>query len=61
MALVAGCRSSHAIRDPEYVPIAASQMFTPVSHEALAAAMMPLVSTLAGQHAVEEYIQFALA
>ena len=59
VALLAGCKSAHQVRDPEYAEVMHSV------HEACCAptveAVNPVYSHLNGPHSVEEYIQFALA
>ena len=61
VALVAGCKTAHQVRDPEYAHV--SQSVYQAWHAPAPAvdAVNPASSQLEGPHPVEEYIQFALA
>ncbi len=60
IALLAGCKTAHQVRDPEYAHV--SQSVHQAWHAATPAveAVNPVFSHLEGPHSVEEYIQFAL-
>jgi len=58
--LLIGCKSSQQVRDPEYAHLLDSQYQAWHDAEPAAPATSPVVSHLAGPHAVEDYIQFAL-
>ena len=60
VALVAGCKTAHQVRDPEYAHV--SQSVHQAWHTSAPAvdAVSPVFSHLQGPHPVEEYIQFAL-
>ncbi len=61
IALLAGCRTAHQTRDPEFAQVSRAvhrAMYAPLdSPEEF---VNPVVSELEGSHAVEEYIRFAL-
>lgn len=59
-ALVAGCKSAHQVRDPEYSQVSYSVHQASHSPAPGMDAVNPVFSSLEGPHAVEEYIQFAL-
>lgn len=62
VAWLAGCRGGpHAIQDPEYRPIASTPVISRVSHESVAAALMPVAPDLGGEHELDEYVQQAVA
>lgn len=60
LVLLAGCKTAHQVRDPEYAQV--SQVVHQAWHspEPAMAAVSPVVFHLEGPHTVEEYIQFAL-
>lgn len=60
IALMAGCRAAHQIRDPEYAEVSYRVQQAHYSPTAIDAAVNPIHSELEGPHPVEEYIQFAL-
>lgn len=59
--LVAGCRTSRQIRDPEYAQVIRAMQRAQPSAQAAAVATAPVFTELAGPHPVEQYIQVALA
>lgn len=60
VALLAGCKSAHQVRDTEYAQVSHSVHQAWHAPAPAANAMNPVLSFLEGPHAVEEYIQFAL-
>ena len=56
-----GCRTAHDIRDPEYAAVLRSMQSMRPDPQAVAATVPPVVVELAGPHAVEEYVGFALS
>lgn len=60
LILLAGCKSAHQVRDPEYAQVADSVYQSWHAPAPAIDAMNPMVHFLAGPHPVEEYIQFAL-
>lgn len=58
--LLAGCGTAHIVRDPEYALLLDAQNQAWHATEPVANALNPAASHLAGPHAVEDYIQFAL-
>lgn len=58
--LLAGCKSAHQIRDPEFACVSDSVYHSWHSPAPAIDAVNPMASYLEGPHAVEEYIQFAL-
>ncbi|NOY40339.1 MAG: TolC family protein [Planctomycetes bacterium] len=59
--LVAGCRTSRQIRDPEYAQVVRTMQRAQSASQASVVATAPVFTELAGPHAVEQYIQVALA
>lgn len=60
IALAAGCRTAHQVRDPEFFQVAQSVQQALRAPDPGGDAVSPVVSHLEGPHPVEEYIQFAL-
>lgn len=56
VALLAGCRTAHQVRDAEYADLSASLH----AHPSLPEAVAPQPPDLAGPHPVEDYIRVAL-
>ncbi len=56
-----GCRAARTIHDPEFAQVAGTPMSAQPVAAAVAAATMPIQSDLAGPHAVDEYVAFALS
>lgn len=61
LAATLGCRASQTVRDPEFWDIAVTPLAATPTPESVASATLPLESSLAGPHPVEEYAAFALA
>ena len=59
-ALIAGCRSAHQIRDPEFAAVEQSISQSWHSSAPDVEAKGPVFTHLEGHHPVEEFIQFAL-
>ncbi|QDU74543.1 Cobalt-zinc-cadmium resistance protein CzcC precursor [Bremerella volcania] len=60
IALLAGCKTAHQVRDPEYAHVAHSVHQAWHASTPVADAVDPVFSHLEGPHPVEEYLQFAL-
>ena len=60
IAIVAGCKSAHQVRDREFAHVSYSVQQAWHAPAAAADAVNPVFSHLEGPHPVEEYIQFAL-
>ena len=61
IVVAAGCRSAHKVRDPEYLPVESQPRHAAISHVALASALMPQATELAGPLDVDEYVRYALS
>ena len=57
----AGCRTAHRVRDVEYSPLSAHAIHARPAPIAREDAVNPVVTELAGPHAVDDYIRFALS
>ena len=60
IAIVAGCRTAHPVRDREYAQVSYSVQQAWHAPAPAVDAVNPVFSHLEGPHPVEEYIQFAL-
>ena len=60
VALLAGCKTAHKVRDPEYAHVSRSVRQAWHGGAPAVDAVNPVFSQLEGPHSVEEYIQFAL-
>lgn len=60
IALIAGCKAAHQVRDPEYAEVSYRVQQAHYSPAAVEAAVNPVHPELEGPHPVEDYIQFAL-
>lgn len=61
MALVAGCRATRQIRDPEYAQVASAVRKSYGAPPLAAPAAAPVLPDLAGPHTVEDYVRVALS
>jgi outer membrane protein TolC len=59
--LGAGCRGSHTVRDPEFVPLARRPLVEHATIQTVSAAEMPTHPEFEGAHSVDEYVAYALS
>lgn len=56
-----GCRTAHTVRDPEFAEVASAALVNDAACEPISEAGIAIEPRLAGPHAVDEYVSWALA